>query len=148
MTHKTHGEWHNHPGNLTLEVVNDWDGKCQIGESFWDLNGNPVPPILMVAISALFPDLVGTYTFQVEINFLSSGSWAEKCWEHDYERDEDRVLDNIFISPEREDSLTGYNESLGKKLPADVAEQVFSLYQSEVEAVELEPIESDYEPDC
>jgi hypothetical protein len=132
--HKTHGEWTNVPGNLTIEVVKE--------DGYWDIGkGDEIPQPLADAIAALFPDKT---EFQVEINFLSSGSWEDAHIsrypenDHPASRDDERLLDNIIVSPAEEDSMTGYNEKAGKKIPQPAADTIFALYMEDVEEVEIQ----------
>ena len=130
MQHK----WKNVPGNLTLEVVKE--------DGYWDIGkGEEIPKVLADAISVLFPDQT---EFQVEINFLSTGYYApaklygppEKCYPE--EGDDERVLDDIVVSPAHENSMTGYNEKMGKKIPQPAADTIFDLYMDDITEVELE----------
>jgi hypothetical protein len=120
--------WNNEPGTYVLEV-----GPADDGEWIVAATEKPAPQALVTAIKELFPDEAKEpkTIFQVEIDYLMSGYFTDKTWDSDSEGENVPELDSITVSPPNPGP--GYNESKGKKLPQQLAESLYSIYESEIE---------------
>jgi hypothetical protein len=132
-------EWHKVPGLLAVEVSRtdgvwvNWDGKA-------------VPACLGAAIEMNFPDAdYENDMFEVVIGFESTGYYepAQTCGPPDRwspaEVSTERTLSYVRVNPPCANSVgnpthnTGYDVARGVELPLDVAREVFSWLEEEVE---------------